>query len=304
MDYTTILREIEREIAAMPAEGRVADYIPELAKVNPDKFGMSIQCLDGTSASVGDAHERFSIQSIAKVFALALSVPVAHGDIWRRIGVEPSGNAFNSLVQLEYERGVPRNPLINPGALVVSDILCSRLDDPKAELLAFVRRISGVNDIAFDSVVAESERAHGFRNVALANLLKAFGNMENDVDVVLDFYFHLCSIEMSCAELARAFVGFANHGVLPETGEEILTRSQAKRIHALMQTCGFYDEAGEFSFRVGLPGKSGVGGGIVAIHPRHYSVAVWSPRLDEKGNSNLGSKALELLTSKTGLSIF
>jgi glutaminase len=218
--------------------------------------------------------------------------------------VEPSGNAFNSLVQLEYEKGIPRNPLINAGAMVVCDVLMDRMNDPKKEILQFIHAIAGSDTVGFNERVAASEQEHGFRNAALANMVRSFGNIRHDINDILDLYFHICSIEMSCRELATAFLLFANHGTIPGTHEKILSQSQTKRLNAVMQTCGFYDEAGEFSYSVGLPGKSGVGGGIVAIHPGLYAVATWSPRLNGKGNSVMGMKALELLTTKLGTSIF
>lgn len=304
MDYTKILHEIGDEVSAHKNEGAVATYIPELAKISPDKFGMHLREISGAGHSFGDSEEKFSIQSISKAFSLSLAVSLVGERVFERVGIEPSGDPFNSLVQLEHEKGIPRNPLINAGALVIADTLLSELDSPKLDFLNFVRKIAGERDIYFNEKVAKSERDHGFHNAALCNLLKAFGNICNEVEDVLDFYFHQCSIEMTCHELANAFLLFANHGELPETGEEILTTSQTKRLNAIMQTCGFYDEAGEFTFRVGLPGKSGVGGGIAAIYPQKYAITVWSPRLNPKGNSVLGMAALELLTTKTGTSIF
>lgn len=302
--YQHILDEIRRDVLPLQQEGTVASYIPELAKVPASKFGMHLRTLDGHDFSVGASNDLFSIQSISKVFALALAVSLGGERIFTRVGVEPSGSAFNSLVQLEYEKGKPRNPLINAGAMVVCDTLIDRLHSPKQDVLRFVRTIARNPRIRFNEKVASSERETGYRNAALANLVKSFGNMRNDVDDVLDLYFHICSIEMSCKDLATAFLLFANHGKLPHAKKAILTKSQTKRLNAVMQTCGFYDEAGEFSFTVGLPGKSGVGGGIVAVHPHRYAVAVWSPRLNEKGNSVMGMKALELLTTKLGASIF
>ena len=218
--------------------------------------------------------------------------------------VEPSGSSFNSLIHLEYEKRIPRNPLINAGALVLTDIIVSHFHNPKERILQFMRELSGCDDIYFNKQVAQSERETGYRNFALAYFLKSFGNLHNDVEQVLDVYFHQCSIEMSCMELARATQLFAHHGINPYTGKRHLTASQAKRLNAIMQTCGFYDEAGEFTFAVGLPGKSGVGGGIMALLPGRYSIAVWGPELNAKGNSVLGMKALELFTTKTGLSVF
>ncbi|MBX2877092.1 MAG: glutaminase [Saprospiraceae bacterium] len=304
MNYQEILDEIGHEFKAVQFEGKVASYIPELANVSPDKFGMHICCLKGGNYSLGNARESFSIQSISKVLSLTLAHLYEGDKIWKRVDVEPSGDPFNSLVQLEFENGIPRNPLINAGALVISDILVSHLSNPKQDYLDFVRKLAGDATVDFNLKVAASEKEWGFRNSALINLMKSFGNIQNDVEEVLDFYFHKCSIEMSCATLARTFLLFANHGQLLGRGEAVIPKSQTKRINAIMQTCGFYDEAGEFSFRVGLPGKSGVGGGIVAVHPGAYSVAVWSPKLNPKGNSSQGMAALEALTTKSGLSIF
>lgn len=304
MDYSKIINNIKEELADFPNDGKVANYIPELSKIDGSKFGVHLYCIDGSHHSFGDSQERFSIQSISKVFTLTLAMRMLGDELWGRMDVEPSGNAFNSLFQLERENGIPRNPFINSGALVLSDILISEYENPKDEILKFVRKISGVQTIDFDEKVASSEKQHGHRNAALVNLMKSFGNINNSVDEVLDVYFYQCAIAMSCLELANAFMVYANEGQFLPTGEEILPPIKVQRINALMQTCGFYDEAGEFAFRVGLPGKSGVGGGIVAIHPEKYSAAVWSPKLNEKGNSLLGMETLERLTTKTGLSIF
>lgn len=304
MDFQAILEEIVAETQAYQNKGKVADYIPELKKVNPDQFGIYLQLIDGQSFSIGDAFTRFSIQSISKVFALALAFSFLGEKVWKRVGVEPSGTAFNSLLQVEYEKGIPRNPFINAGALVIADMLVSQLNDPKKELLHFIRTLAGGQKIEYNKAVAHSEKRNGYRNMAMANLLKSFGNIQNPVEKVLDLYFNMCSIEMNCEELAKTFILFANHGTIAGTKIQILTKSQTKRLNALMQTCGFYDESGEYTFTVGLPGKSGVGGGIVAIYPEKFTISVWSPRLNEKGNSVRGIKALELFTTKTGLSVF
>lgn len=304
MDYQAILNVIEKELIHFDPGGSVADYIPELAKVPRDKFGMHLQDTEGNNYSFGDNEEVFSVQSISKVFTLAMAEEILGAHLWDRVDVEPSGNPFNSLTQLENEKGIPRNPFINAGALVVSDVLVSHMSNPKKELLEFVRHISQDNSIQYDQEVAASEIEHGYRNVALVNYMKSFGNIHNDVDEILDFYFHQCALAMSCKQLTNAFMLFANGGKLLGQNESVLKSRSVKRINAIMQTCGFYDEAGEFSFRVGLPGKSGVGGGIVAVHPHQYSVAVWSPLLNENGNSELGMKSLESLTEMSGLSIF
>lgn len=299
-----VIDNIYQHVKCQVHNGKVAGYIPELAKIDPDKLGIALKTIDGTLHAAGDANEPFSIQSISKVFATSLVFSVIGDDLWRRVGKEPSGSSFNSLVQLEYENGIPRNPLINAGAIVVADMMIDILANPEKDFLSFIRRLAGDQNIYVDEKVKNSEKCTGFRNVALANFMKSFGNIHNHVDDVLDLYFMMCSVSMSCTQLANAFLFFANHGMIPATHEKILTISQTKRLNALMQTCGFYDEAGEFTFRVGLPGKSGVGGGIVAILPKQYSVAVWSPGLNGKGNSESGMLLLELLTTKTGTSIF
>lgn len=304
MDYQQILDKIKEELNYYDVYGEVASYIPELAKVDPKKFGMHLYCTNSEHASFGDSSEKFSIQSISKVFTLTMAMKILGEDLWERVDVEPSGDPFNSLTQLEYESGIPRNPFINSGALVICDILVTHLEDPKAELLEFVRKITGNKDIDYDYTVAASEKSTGYRNYALVNYMKALGNIKNEVEPIVDFYFHQCSLAMSCEELAKAFMLYANKGRLLESDEKIISKAKNKRINALMQTCGFYDEAGEFSFEVGLPGKSGVGGGIVAICPQEYAVAVWSPILNPKGNSELGMAALEKLTTLTGYSIF
>ena len=304
MDYQQILESIYNEIQPYAKEGKQADYIPELAKVNPDQFGMCIHSIYGETAAIESADTRFSIQSISKVFALAMCLSIKKDDLWKRVGKEPSGTAFNSLIQLEVEKGVPRNPFINAGAIVMADILLSHLDNPEYDFLRFVRAVSGNESINYNEQVAISERENGYLNAAIANLLKYHGTIENDIESVLHFYFMMCSIEMSCRELSLAFLAFANHRRKFDYAGITLTSSQVKRMNAIMQTCGFYDEAGEFAYLVGLPGKSGVGGGIVAIYPLQYSVAVWSPRLNPKGNSVMGIKALELLTTETKESIF
>jgi glutaminase len=304
MNYQKLIEEIYQKVKSGDNSGEVASYIPELKSISPEKFGVSISTIENELFSTGDSDEKFSIQSIAKALSLTLAYKEDGGSLWERVGVEPSGTPFNSLVQLEYELGIPRNPMINAGAIVICDILISQFKNPKIELISFIREISHCNTISFNPTVAESEKSMGFRNAGLVNFIKSFGNIHNEVDKVLDLYFNLCSVEMSCRELSQAFLFLANYGKHTITQEQILTKSQSKRINAIMQSCGFYDEAGEFAYKVGLPGKSGVGGGIIAVHPGKYSIAVWSPRLNKKGNSHRGMKFLEEFTSKTEFSIF
>lgn len=302
--FQPIIDQLYHQVKALEGQGELASYIPELARVDPDKFGVHLSTVEGWQYGIGDYQERFSIQSIAKVLSLSLAYKLVGEPIWERVGVEPSGNAFNSLVQLETDNGIPRNPFINAGALVIVDILISHLENPKEDFLAFVHQISNNTTLNYSSKIAASEKAIGFRNAALCNFLKSFGNIENDPLEVLDFYFDLCSLEMNCQELSELFLFLANNGKQLKGGQSILSSTQSKRINALMQTCGFYDESGEFAFKVGLPGKSGVGGGIITLHPHECVLVIWSPKLNAKGNSYKGIQFLEQFTSLTHLSIF
>jgi len=304
IDYQKLFVEMAIELREMDDIGTVASYIPELRNVDPNKFGIHLTTIDNQNYWLGDSNEKFSIQSISKVLALSLAFDLEADKLWDRVGVEPSGTPFNSMVQLEYEKGIPRNPLINAGALVICDVLVSRLKNPKQEFIEFTRNVSGNQNIDYSPRVAESEKLTGFKNAALINLMKSYGNIKNDIERVLDFYCNLCSIEMTCKELAEEFLFLAANGVHPITNVKVIDASKSKRINAIMQLCGFYDEAGEFSFKVGLPGKSGVGGGILAIHPGKYSIAVWGPKLNRKGNSYKGMRILEFLTTRTQSSIF
>ncbi len=304
MNYAPILEEIYADIKPLLSQGQVANYIPELAHIPPNKFGMAVQTLSGELFQIGDAGERFSVQSISKVFTLTLAMQLEGDALWARIGREPSGTAFNSLVQLEYENGIPRNPFINPGALVVTDIILSHLGNAHQSVLSFLRRLCDKPAIDFDHAVARSERETGFRNAAMAYFLKSFGNLHNDTQHVLDAYYHHCSLSMSCIEVARAGAYLANGGKLLGSDEVVIQPNQAKYINSLMLTCGTYDSVGDFAYRVGLPGKSGVGGGILAVMPNEFSVCTWSPGLNTSGNSLAGTRALELFTTMTGISIF
>lgn len=304
-DLDTLLDDIAVEARKSIGRGKVADYIPALACISPDKFGMAICGVDGSEHVTGDADEVFSIQSISKVFTLILAMQtIGSNALWRRVGREPSGNAFNSLVQLESEQGLPRNPFINAGAIVVADAITAHSVSPILQLLAMVRRFSGKDEIYIDDVVARSEAEHGHRNAAIAHLLKSQGNLKARVEDVLATYYRQCAIAMTCRDLARAFVPLANGGKQWQNGEKLFTPLRAKRINSLLLTCGLYDGVGNFAFRVGLPAKSGVGGGIVAVIPGKYAICVWSPELDELGNSLAGTRALELFSRKTRLSVF
>jgi glutaminase len=304
MDFQLILDEIDAELRPQlaTAGGKVATYIPALARVSPLQFGIALRTCSGETAAAGDAAVPFSIQSMSKMFSLTLAIRSLDEALWDRIGREPSGSPFNSLVQLETERGIPRNPFINAGAIAIADRLVS-LGDAKAELLALLGRLCG-EPVHIDAEVARSEAETGFRNTALANFMKGFGTLDNDVATVLNVYFNQCAIAMTCEQVACAAGYLCRDGRHPLAGTPVLSAAQTRRVNALMLTCGTYDAAGEFAFRIGLPCKSGVGGGIVAVVPDRLSLCVWSPALDGTGNSLLGRRALELFVAKTGLSVF
>jgi glutaminase len=305
-DVGAVVRAIAEEMHALPDKGKVADYIPALANIPPDRFGMAVVMADGTCHMAGDAQVPFSIQSISKVFALTMALGAVGDQLWQRVGREPSGSAFNSIVQLESEHGIPRNPFINAGAIVLSDILLGRYEPREAigEMLRFVRALASDESIVIDENVARGEQETGYRNMALANYMRAFGNIRHPVEKVLGLYFHQCALAMSCHQLAMAGRYLMARGRNPDTGRSVVSPQRARRINALMLTCGHYDGSGEFAFRTGLPGKSGVGGGILAIAPGVASIAVWSPGLNERGNSLAGTLALERLVQATGWSVF
>ncbi len=301
-----LVNQVHTEMSARLGEGKVADYIPKLAGVDPQKFGIAVSTVDGEMVTAGDAAEDFSIQSVSKLFTLTLALGMLGDRLWERVDREPSGNAFNSIVQLEREEGKPRNPFVNAGAIAVTDVILGGHQPKEAigEILRFVQFLAEDDRIAIDPVVAKSEMETGHRNFALAHFMRAHGIIDNDPALVLGVYFHQCAIAMSCEQLARAGMFLAAQGRIPSSGMQVISASRARRINSLMMMCGHYDGAGDFAFRVGLPGKSGVGGGILAIVPGKASIAVWSPGLDANGNSLVGTAALELLTTRLGWSVY
>lgn len=303
-NYTELLENIYSQASALLGSGQVAGYIPELSKVDPHQLGISICTNTDDEYVIGNAEKPFSIQSISKVFSLALAYKIEGSKLWERIGREPSGNRFDSLVLLENENGIPRNPFINAGALVITDILLQHFSDPVEEVLKLVRTLSGNPNISINKKVISSEIEYANRNYALAYYMKSYKNINSDVDKLIQTYSSLCAIEMTCVDLARSFRLFSTHGLNPWNNERILTKSQNKRINAVMMTCGLYNAVGDFAYRVGIPAKSGVGGGIVGIIPGEMTIAVWSPALDKTGNSLIGIKALELFTTLSEKSIY
>ena len=304
MNYQRILENIGQQVQREFGKGKVADYIPALARVPSTKLGIAVATVEGDEFRFGDSDEPFSIQSMSKVFALSLALKLEGAKLWTRVGREPSGNPFNSLVQLEQERGIPRNPFINAGALVTTDTVVSYDQNAGRTMLEYARHLSQNPSLKYDEEVATSEKEYGHLNIAMAYFLKSHGNLRCNVEGVLDVYFHQCALAMSCTDMARAFLHLANRGTSPITGEKLIPARQAKRINAVMLTCGLYDAVGNFAYRVGIPAKSGVGGGIVGVIPGVLSICVWSPELDANGNSRVGAKTLELFTTKTKLSVF
>ncbi|CAM3226471.1 glutaminase [Paracoccus nototheniae] len=302
MSLDQFLQDLDRDIRDRAEWGAVADYIPELGRIDPAQFGIAVALADGQVLTAGQARTGFSIQSVSKVFALACVLGRIGEQLWLRVGREPSGDRFDSILLLEQEKGRPRNPFINAGALVVTDEMLTGRSPQQAlaEVLGFVRAAAGDDAIHIDKAVARSEARTGHRNTALAHYLRSFGNLKAPPDHVLGTYVHQCAIEMSCVQLARAGRVIAGLDCAPT----LLSKVKQRRINALMMTCGQYDGSGNFAFRVGMPAKSGVGGGLLVIAPGKASIAIWSPGLDGWGNSQMGTLAAERLAEFTGWSVF
>jgi len=306
IDLQALVDDINARMVERAERGRVADYIPQLARVDPAHFGIAIATVDGAEYVAGHADTAFSIQSISKVLTLTLALGKVGDALWARVGREPSGTPFNSIVQLEREEGRPRNPFINAGAIVVADHLLAG-QEPRAvigEIVQFARFLADDETIVIDEQVARSETETGFRNFALAQFMRSFGTLSHSAEKVLGVYFHQCALAMTCRQLAHAGLYLAAAGRNPVTGRSVVSRDRARRINALMLMCGHYDGSGDFAYRVGLPGKSGVGGGILVVAPGKAAISVWSPGLNANGNSLLGTMALEILAQRTGWSVF
>ncbi len=307
------LDEVERAVAGITEQmraseqwGEVSTRIEALKEVDTHHFGMAILTRDGDIVAGGEADTPFSIQSISKVFSLELALEAYGDELWKRVGREPSGDPFNSIIDLERHEGHPRNPFINAGALVVIDMLVEKLGG-EGEVTAVIDFVSDLVDgegFGINEEVARSDETGGHLNRALMSLAKHFGNFRCDIDQVMDAYVHQCAIELSCRQLARVgrFLMLEGPDAASNRGDP--ARCRARRIMSLMMTCGQYDGSGDFAYRVGLPAKSGVGGGILAIVPNTASIAVWAPGLDANGNSLLGTLALELLTDRIEWSVF
>ncbi|ATD07668.1 MULTISPECIES: glutaminase B [Pseudoalteromonas] len=303
-NYQEILEQAAQRVQPLLRQGKVANYIPALAEQPLEQFSVSLHTVDGETFSAGDTEARFTIQSVSKVMTLTLALQRYGDELWSRVGKEPSGTAFNSLTQLEFENGIPRNPFINAGAIVTCDALYSRLSAPIHTMLESYRAMSGNDKLCINKVVAQSEYDHRYRNAAMAYLMKSFGNFNNEVEDVLWSYFNFCAIEMNTTELAKSFSYLSSQGYCNLSKQRILTKKQTKQMNSLLFTSGLYDAAGDFGYRVGMPGKSGVGGAIIAIVPNRFTISVWSPGLDKVGNSLAGIAALEYLSNELGTAIF
>ncbi|MEI5640659.1 MULTISPECIES: glutaminase B [unclassified Pseudoalteromonas] len=303
-DYQQILQQACQFVKPLLNKGKVADYIPALAEQPLEQFSVALHTVDGETFSAGDIDAQFTIQSVSKVMTLTLALQRYGDELWQRVGKEPSGTAFNSLTQLEFENGIPRNPFINAGAIVTCDALYSRLSAPIHTMLESYRAMAGNDKLCINKVVAQSEYDHRYRNAAMAYLMKSFGNFANEVDDVLWSYFNFCAIEMTTTELAKSFSYLSNQGYCEHSGQQVLSHKQTKQLNSLLFTSGLYDAAGDFGYRVGMPGKSGVGGAIIAVVPNRFTISVWSPGLDKVGNSLAGIAALEFLSDKLGTAIF
>ena len=287
--------------------GKSAGYIPELKKVPPTELGLYMETLQGDTYGVGDYNKKFTIQSISKVLVLTLAL-MDHGPekVFEKVGVEATGDPFNSIVKLELKSlQKPLNPMINAGAIATTSFIKGKDGQEQIErILAFAQEVSGNPTIGINEAVYKSESLTGDRNRSLAYFMKSCGVLSEDVEALVDVYFKHCSIEMSCKDLARIGALYSNRGVCLRTGKQIIPKTITQMVTAIMTTCGLYDASGEFAVQVGIPAKSGVGGGILATVPNQLGIGVYGPGLDEKGNSVGGTKMLAYLSKHLGLSIF
>jgi glutaminase len=285
-------------------EGKIADYIPELAKMNPDWFGICVVTADGQVFTVGDTEQIFTIQSISKVFVQGLALEDHGRDyLLTQVGVEPTGDAFNAIV-LDEQSKRPYNPMVNAGAIATTSRIKGNSHAERLNrMLDMFRRYIG-HDVAVDISTFVSERTTGSRNRAMAYLMHNFGMIDFRVEEALDLYFQQCSLMVTCRDLAVMAATLANQGMNPITGERAIAAQYIRDILSVMYTCGMYNFAGEWTYRVGLPAKSGVSGGIITVVPNQMGIATFSPPLDTRGNSVRGVKVCEALSEKFDLHLF
>lgn len=287
--------------------GKVASYIPELSKADKNALGICVTKLDGEEYLAGDFETKFTIQSISKVITLILAI-LDNGkeNVFRKVGMEPTADAFNSIVNLEVKNPQkPLNPMINSGAIATVSLICGDTSEETfSRILKLARKISGNDELNINQTIYESEKRTGHRNRALAYFMKSTGVIENDVEEVLDVYFKQCSIEVTCRDIARIGAVLANDGILPWTGERVIPRYVTRIVKTIMVTCGMYDASGDAAVSIGIPLKSGVGGGIMGAVPGKMGIGVIGPSLDAKGNSIAGIKVMEQLSGELDLNIF
>lgn len=287
--------------------GRPADYIEELAKKDTSRLGLAICGLDGQLIALGHCDEHFTMQSIAKVIGIILAIEQnGYEYVFTKVGMEPTGDAFNSMVRLEnLATKKPFNPMINAGAIAVAScIRGGTLEQRQVRFLDFARKLTGNSALDYDYEIYRSERETGYKNRAIANLMKSNGIIDGQIEPHLDLYFSMCSVSASCRDLAHLAAVLANNGRDPKTGEELIPLRVVRLVRSLMVTCGMYDYSGEYASTVGMPSKSGVGGGIIACPIGKCGIAVYGPALDDKGNSVGGVRILEYLSEKLDLSMF
>lgn len=288
-------------------EGKLASYIPALLKADVNDLGIAIVNLDGDEYFAGNCDEKFTIQSISKIVSLMLALKDnGKENVFKKVNVEPTGEGFNSIVKLETtETGRPYNPMINAGAIVTTSLIKGRTEEEKLKkLIDFMKKATNNPNITINEEVYISEKLTGNRNRALAYFMKSSGILDGNVEEVLDLYFRQCSIEANAKDLARLGAVLANDGIIPWNGEKLIDKEICKIVKSIMVTCGMYDASGEFAVRIGIPAKSGVGGGIIASVPKTMGIGVYGPALDKKGNSIAGLKVLQDLSRELDLSIF
>jgi len=284
--------------------GTIASYIPQLAKADPNWFGIAIVTIDGDVYQAGDATHQFSVQSVSKAFTYGMALADnGRANVLKKVAVEPVGKTFNAII-LDAASARPPNPMINAGAIAIGDLIKGEnLAEKLNRLLAMFKTYIG-HDVYLDGAVFASERLTGFRNRAIANLLKASHVIEGDVDQALEFYFQQCSLSVTALGLATMAATLANHGINPITRNRALQATYVRDVLSVMHSCGMYDSSGEWAYRVGIPAKSGVSGGIIGVVPNQFGVAVFSPPLDDKGHSVRGVQVLEALSEELCLHIF
>ena len=302
-----LLERLLEECLHFTTQGRVADYIPELAKANPDALGIYVIGSEGKHSWAGDCHQPFTIQSVVKPILL-LQALLDNGVelVQSRVGVEATGKPFDAINAGDQSLDSGHiNPMVNMGAIVMCTLIRGATYEERFQrLLELTRKLAGDESIGVDEAVYRSEKSHGSKNRALAYLLKSYGLLEDDVEEVLDCYFRACSIQVDCRALAHIGAVLSNRGRLPVSNQRIFPSALARYVNAILMTCGMYDGSGEFAMRVGVPAKSGVGGGIMAVVPTRMGIGIYSPALDSKGNSMAGIHLLERLSKELYLSIF